>query len=62
MTALVGTIILAIFIMGVATFLIIFTIKYVENEAFKIIAIIIYGLSYVIAITKVVVEAIKVSF
>lgn len=62
MTVLVGTIISAIFIMGVVSFLIIYTNKYVENEVIKTVAIIIYGLGYVAAITKVMLEAIKSNF
>ncbi|OHR63536.1 hypothetical protein [Bacillus sp. UMB0893] len=62
MTALATTIFTAIIILGAATFLIIWTLDNVREEAIRTTAIIIYGFCFIITIATVLVEAIKASF
>ncbi|WP_260287772.1 hypothetical protein [Peribacillus aracenensis] len=58
MTALTLTIICTIFILGAATFLMLWTLKNVQSEMLKIAGIIIYGFCFVITVVHLIVVAI----
>ncbi|MGE7609708.1 hypothetical protein ACQKML_24355 [Peribacillus frigoritolerans] len=61
MTALTLTIICTIFILGAATFLMLWTLKNVQSEMLRTTGIIIYGFCFIITVVNLVVEAIKAS-
>lgn len=48
--------------LGTSTFLMFWTLKYVQAEMLKAVGIIIYGLCFVITVVNLVIEAIKASF
>ena len=61
MTALTETILLTLIVLGASTFLMLWTLKYVQGEMIKATGIIIYGFCFVITVVNLVIEAFKAS-
>lgn len=60
MTALIEAIIFAIIVLGVGTYLVIWTLDHVKNDTIRTGAIILYGLCFILTVVNLVIEAIKV--